>query len=133
MSHDETSEAGPEPEAEERQAPDDRDVHGSEDATLGGYFRVHDRPPAFEGSDGHPYTVSIETEKTPDLRAPWQAFLVFPRWAKTGVGIVGHLETPILWKGTSSDEVLRKAGESSLLSVQEHLEEAIARDHSPPD
>ena len=32
------------------------------DTTLGGYFSVHDRPPAWEGSDGHPYTVSLETE-----------------------------------------------------------------------
>ena len=38
-----------------------------DDATLGGYFSVHDRPPAYDGPDGHPYTVSLEVEKTPNL------------------------------------------------------------------
>lgn len=108
----------PEPTRADTEAPDD--------TTLGGYFRVHDRPPAFEGSDGHPYTVSIETEKTPDLRNPYQGFLVFPRWARTGVGIVGHLETPTLWHGASRDDVLAAAGEATLLQVQTWLEEAIA-------
>lgn len=49
------------------------------DATLGGYLEVHNRPPAFEGEDGQPYTVSIEVEKSANLRAPWVAYLVFPR------------------------------------------------------
>ena len=65
-----------------------------DDVTLGGYMRVHNRPPAFDGPDGHPYTVSLETEKTGDLRAPVAGFLVFPRWAENGVGIIGHVETP---------------------------------------
>lgn len=112
---------------EDRQGPDDADIHGTPDANLGGYFRVHDRPPAFEGSDAHPYTVSIEVEKTPDLRAPWMAYLVFPRWAATGVGIVGHVETPVLWKGRSEEDVIRQAGETPLLRVQELLNEAIRR------
>ena len=64
----------------------------SEDSTLGGYLRMHDRPPAFEGPDGHPYTVSIEVERTGDLVSPHHGYLVFPKWALTGVGIVGHLE-----------------------------------------
>lgn len=103
------------------------DIHGSEDATLGGYFRVHNRPPAFEGSDGQPYTVSIEVERTPDLRAPWHGFLVFPRWAETGVGITGHVETPILWKGSSEEDVIRDAGTTPLFRVKELLDEAIRR------
>lgn len=103
------------------------DVHGTEDATLGGYFRVHERPPAFEGVDGQPYTVSIEVEKTPDLVRPFIGYLVFPRWAETGVGIVGHVETPVLWHGTSRDEVLERAGETPLLRVKEALDEAIRR------
>jgi hypothetical protein len=105
------------------------DAEPPDDTTLGGYFKVHDRPPAFEGTDGHPYTVSIEVEKTGDLRSPHQGYLVFPRWAHTGVGIVGHLETPTLWRGTSPDEVLAQAGESTLHQVQAWLEEAIA-DHA---
>jgi hypothetical protein len=88
---------------------------------------VHDRPPAFEGVDGLPYTVSIEIEKTPDLAKPFAGFLVFPRWAETGVGIVGHVETPILWEGKSREAVLREAGSLSLPRVKEELDEAIRR------
>lgn len=111
----------PEPDA----ATDPGDVHGVEDATLAGYLRVHERPPAFEGSDGHPYTVSIEVERTADLRAPYRGYLVFPRWAQTGVGIVGHLETGLLWSGTTHAEVEEAAGQSSLERVQELLEDLI--------
>ena len=108
-------------------APDDNDVHGSEDATLGGYIRVHTRPPGFEGSDGQPYSVSIEVERTANLRAPFAAYLVFPRWAETGLGIVGHVETPLLWEGRDAEEAVRRAGETPLLAVKELLDQAIAR------
>ena len=111
--------------------PDDTDIHGSPDATLGGYFRTHDRPPAFEGSDGHPYTVSIEVERTADLRAPWEGFLVYPRWARTGLGIEGHLETPTLWSGASREAVLSEAGDTPLLQVQLWLDEAIVAATKP--
>jgi hypothetical protein len=97
------------------------------DATLGGYLAVHNRPPAFEGSDGHPYTVSIEVEKTANLRSPWVAYLVFPRWATTGLGVVGHVETPVLWEGTAAEQVTALAGETSLLRVKQLLDEAIGR------
>ena len=105
----------------------DSDPEGPDDRTLGGYFEVHDRPPAFEGADGHPYTVSIEVEKTANLRAPYLGFLVFPRWAMTGVGIVGHVETPTLWEGATHDAVFREAGLVPLFRVQELLDEAIRR------
>ncbi len=104
---------------------DDLDIHGSPDATLGGYFQTHDRPPGFEGCDGQPYTVSIEVEKTADLRTPWEGFLVFPRWASTGLGIVGHVETPTLWRAASRDGVLKAAGDTPLLQVQLWLDAAI--------
>ena len=97
----------------------------AEDTTLAGYFRIHDRPPAFEGVDGHPYTVSIEVEKVPDLRTPFEGYLVFPRWAQNGIGIVGHVETPTLWRGRSQDAVRHEAGQLSLQSVQAHLDTAI--------
>ena len=98
-----------------------------DDTTLGGYFRVHDRPPAYEGSDGHPYTVSLETEKTGDLKAPYAGYLVFPRWAQTGVGIVGHVETPTLFRAASGEEVTARLEELTLFDVQDLLEEAIHR------
>lgn len=98
-----------------------------DDTTLGGYFRVHDRPPAFEGSDGHPYTVSVETEKTGNLGAPFSGFLVFPQWAQTGVGIVGHVETPTLVESASAEEVTASLGRLTLYQVQDLLEDAIGR------
>lgn len=119
--------SGNERDADRAPGPAPSDVHGTEDATLGGYFRVHERPPAFEGSDGQPYSVSIEVEKTPDLTRPFLGYLVFPRWAETGVGIVGHVETPVLWHGASRDDVLEKAGETPLLRVKEILDDAIRR------
>jgi hypothetical protein len=97
------------------------------DGTLGGYIELHNRPPGFEGADGQPYTVSIEAEKTPNLRAPWLAYLVFPRWAETGLGIVGHVETPALWEGKGREEVLALAAATPLLEVKHLLDDAIRR------
>ena len=97
------------------------------DATLGGYLAEHNRPPAFEGVDGQPYTVSIEVERTSNLRAPWEGYLVFPRWAETGLGIVGHVETPVLAEGRTREEVEERVAETSLLQVKELLDLAIAR------
>lgn len=113
---------------------DEDDHHGraepgttEADDTLGGYLHVHKRPPAFEGADGQPYTVSIEVEKTANLRAPWVGYLVFPRWAATGLGVVGHVETPVLWQGTAADQVLAEGGLTPLLEVKRLLDEAIER------
>ena len=100
---------------------------GEDDRTLGGYFAVHTRPPAFEACDGFPYTVSIETERSPDLKAPVAGYLVFPRWAGTGLGIVGHVETPVLWRGPSREAVVEQAEALSLHEVQRLLNEAVVR------
>lgn len=108
----------------------EHDIHGSADATLGGYFRTHDRPPGFEGADGQPYTVSIEADRTPDLRAPWEGYLVFPRWAATGLGIVGHVETPVLWRGADREAVVAEAGDTPLLQIQVWLNRAIEASQS---
>ena len=97
------------------------------DGTLGGYLAHHNRPPAFEGTDGHPYTVSPEVEKTPNLETPYSGYLVFPRWADTGVGIVGHIETPLLLHGKSQEEVLAELQALSLMEVSDLLREAIER------
>lgn len=95
------------------------------DDTLGGYFETHDRPPAFEGPDGHPYTVSMEVERTGDLRAPFQAYLVFPRWARTGVGIVGHVETPTLTSCRTSEEAREELASLTLREVKDALDAAV--------
>ena len=94
------------------------------DDTLGGYLRLHNRPPGFEGSDGYPYTVSVEVEKTPDLTAPFSGYLVFPRWAETGAGIIGHLESPIILRGKSQEEVAVGLGALTLAKVRDLLDEA---------
>lgn len=111
---------------------DERQDHDSApvdlgDGTLGGYLELHSRPPAFEGVDGRPYTVSIEVERSANLRAPWLAYLVFPQWTETGLGIVGHVETPVLWEADVRDDAIRRAGATSLLQVKQLLDEAIRR------
>ena len=95
------------------------------DATLHGYIETHTRPPAFEGPDGAPYTVSLEIESTGDLRAPFVGYLIFPRWADTGVGIVGHVESRELARGASRVEVEERLGALTLIQVQGALDEAV--------
>lgn len=99
------------------------------DGTLGGYLECHGRPPAFEGSDGCPYTVSLEVAREPDLRKPYSGYLVFPRWAETGGGIIGHVESPPLLRGYSREEVEEKLRALTLLEVNDLLQEAISRRH----
>jgi hypothetical protein len=103
------------------------DIHGVPDATLGGYLDTHDRPPAFEGTDGHPYTVSVEVEQTPDLRAPYVGYLVFPRWASTGLGIVGHVQTPMLCRERGRAAAEGYLRELPLDRLKTLLDEGIAQ------
>lgn len=100
-----------------------------EDSTLGGYFSVHSRPPAFEGCDRQPYTVSLEIEQVADPRAPYVGYLVFPRWAETGLGVVGHVQTDILCEGRGRDEVREMLGVLDLTRIKVLLDQAITRKH----
>lgn len=77
---------------------------GVDDTTLGGYPAVHGRAPAFEGIDGEPYTVAVETDSTEDPEAPWAAYLVFVRWSRTGSAVMGHLETGDLARARTEAE-----------------------------
>ena len=106
---------------------EDSDSPDAPDVTLGGYLEVHERPPGFTGQDEQPYTVSVEIESVDNLAAPYVAYLVFPRWAETGLGIVGHVETPVLWEGRGRDEVLGLAHALRLTEVKRLLDEAIQR------
>jgi len=99
----------------------------SPDSTLGGYFTTHHRPPAFEGLDGCPYSVSVEVEKTPNLVAPYSGYLVFPRWAETGLGVVGHVETPTLLEGRTREEVETGLTALTLTEVRSLLDEAVQK------
>jgi hypothetical protein len=71
--------------------------HGRGDAnTLGGYMAVHDRPAAFEGSDGFSYSVEILVD---DLggTGEWGGYLLFVQWARVGASSpMGHLESDFL-------------------------------------
>lgn len=97
------------------------------DLTLAGYIERHNRVPAFEGPDGQPYTVDIDVEESGDAEQPWVAFLVFLRWAETGAGIMDHVESGDVARGSTSEEARRNALELSLYEVRAELDAAIQR------
>ena len=99
----------------------------SEDATLGGYERVHQRPPAFGGPDGQAYTVATLVDDDPDAARRYGAALLFVRWSSAGERAVGHLETDYLAFGNSPDEALGPLLDLSLAEVKTHLDRCIAR------
>lgn len=106
---------------------------GVDDSSLGGYPAVHGRAPGFEGADGQPYTVAIETEQSGSADAPWVAYLVFLRWAATGTAVMGHLETGDL-AASETETGARAAVEAmSLTEVRRLLDETIERKRTESD
>lgn len=97
------------------------------DLTLGGYMEEHDRPTAFEGLDGQPYTVDVDVEETDDPRGPYVSFLVFVRWAATGGGIMEHVESGDIAHGQTAEEAKQGALDLSLYEVKAELDAAIER------
>lgn len=97
------------------------------DMTLGGYIDLHNRVPAFEGSDGQPYTVDIAVEETGEGDRAFVGFLMFVRWAATGAGIMDHTESGDLTAGATEEEARRAALELSLYEVKAELDAAIER------
>jgi len=101
-----------------------------DESTIGGYAAVHDRPAAFEGSDGFSYSVELMTEQTGDAAAPWGAFILFVKWARLGAqSPEGHLESEYLVRGASDAEVKHAIGAMPLESVKALLERLIAERH----
>ncbi|HJQ19205.1 MAG TPA: hypothetical protein VJ867_02580 [Gemmatimonadaceae bacterium] len=95
--------------------------------TLGGYMAVHDRPAAFEGSDGFSYSVEILTDHD-DHTARWGAYLFFVKWARIGASSpAGHLESDILEQGATEDEARQRIGALPLSEVKRVLDTLIAR------
>jgi hypothetical protein len=95
--------------------------------TLGGYIAVHDRPAAFEGSDGFSYSAEIIVDRTTETASPYAAYLLFVRWARIGAqSPEGHLETDYLATGSAEDEVRAEVGALKLASVKSALDELIA-------
>lgn len=109
-------------------APSDAEASAAGDITLGGYLRMHNRPPAFEGADGQPYTVDVDVEE--DEQGRWAAFLVFLRWAGTGAGIMDHMESGDVAYGASDEAARAAIRELSLYEVKAELDAAIERRRS---
>jgi hypothetical protein len=108
--------------------------HDKGDAnTIGGYIAVHDRPAAFEGSDGFSYSVEILAEPAGEGDA-WGAFLLFVQWARLGAQAPeGHLETEYLGTGPTEERARAVVEGLSLNDVKRHLDSLIAaRDTQGP-
>jgi hypothetical protein len=98
-----------------------------DESTIGGYTAVHDRPAAFEGSDGFSYSVEMMTEETGDPSAPWAAFFLFVKWARLGAQTPeGHLESEYLLTAASEADARSALGETSLDGVKALLDRLIA-------
>ena len=97
-----------------------------DDATLGGYLDRHDRPPAFEGRDGHPYTVAIYTDEQPNVEGRYGAAVLFVRWSASGDAPSGHLETEHIAFGNTPREAEGLVRQLSLYDVKAHLDRLIA-------
>jgi len=107
--------------------------HSKGDAnTLGGYMAVHDRPAAFEGSDGFSYSAEIVTDQTGDARAPFAAYLLFVRWARVGAQTPeGHLETDYVATASTESAARAVVAAWSLASVKSALDDLIAAKRGP--
>jgi hypothetical protein len=94
---------------------------------------VHDRPAAFEGSDGASYSVEILVDETGEPERPWGACLLFLRWKRRGEqGVEGHLESDWLAFGDSAAGARSALGELLLSSVKAELDQLIAAREGPP-
>lgn len=96
--------------------------------TLGGYIAVHDRPAAFEGSDGFSYSVEILADEDRHADQPWGAYLFFIKWARMGASSPeGHLESDVLARGSTEQDAREHLGAMKLNDVKRVLDELIAR------
>lgn len=111
--------------AHARFRPPDHDK--GDESTIGGYAAVHDRPAAFEGSDGFSYSVELMTEPTGDPGAPWAAFILFVKWSRVGAqSPEGHLETDYLLTAATEADARTALGETPLSEVKALLDRVIA-------
>ena len=100
--------------------------------TIGGYRAVHDRPAAFEGSDGASYSVEVITDETGDKARPYAAYLLFVRWGRGDPVASGHLETEFLSFAATADEARLLAGEMRLNEAKAQLDALIRAQQLPP-
>jgi hypothetical protein len=97
-----------------------------EDGTLGGYRRKHDRPPAFEGSDGRAYSAEIFVDPIPTDDGRYGAAVLFVQWSDGGDRPVAHLETPFLAHGDTPANAEALVAALTLHEVKAHLDQMIA-------
>lgn len=94
--------------------------------TIGGYMAVHDRPAAFEGSDGSSYSVEIVVDENASEPKPFAAYVLFVRWGAGEPFASGHLETSYLFHDDSAAAARAGVGALSLQAVRDLLEEKLA-------
>jgi hypothetical protein len=105
----------------------------TDDSTYGGYLARHDRPPAFEGCDGHAYSVGLWVDEPPGGAERYGAAFVFVRWSAAGDQPAGHVETGFLSFGATAAEAERGLHAMSLLEVKAELDRAIRARESLDD
>lgn len=93
--------------------------------TIGGYMAVHDRPAAFEGSDGASYSVEIVSDTSGEKQRPFAAYLLFVRWGQGDPVASGHLETDFLAFAATEEEARKMVGALSLNDVKLKLDGLI--------
>jgi hypothetical protein len=93
--------------------------------TIGGYMAVHDRPAAFEGSDGLSYSVEIVTDTSEERQRPFAAYLLFVRWGHGDPVASGHLETEFLAFAATEEEARKLVGAIPLNEVKVKLDALI--------
>lgn len=104
-----------------------------DESTIGGYAAVHDRPAAFQGTDGFSYSVELMAEETDEPERPWAGFILFVKWARVGAqNPEGHLETDYLVRGSSQAEALRQLGDTPLDEVKAFLDRLIDQHSTGP-
>lgn len=99
-----------------------------DEGTIGGYAAVHDRPAAFEGSDGFSYSVEIMVERAAERTGDeWRAFFLFIKWARVGAQTPeGHVESEFLASGATEQAARGALGKTSLDDVKRLLDRLIA-------
>lgn len=95
------------------------------DSTLGGYLHEHERPPAFQASDGYAYTVEIIADEAPAEAGAWKAYLFFVRWR--GNEAVGHLETDYLSEAGSAAQARAPIERLTLHEIKTILDGLLSR------
>ena len=92
---------------------------------------MHERAPAFGGTDGQAYSVATFVDDTADAAGRYGAALLFVCWSSAGDRPVGHLETDYLAWGETSAAALAPLLALPLHEVKRHLDRCIERRGSP--